>query len=123
MMKHCLTLDVESTSQLLSNSSHCCDYLANHYNSYNFCFKMDHFLAIIPFLVLFAIPTFSFPSGAPTSACSSLTPDATSHGASPQTTDVPYMLNLSVLFDQSLQRLAYTPNFTYNSKSLMDTLR
>ena len=77
---------------------------------------MDHCLTLLLLLSIAATPTYSFSSGAPQSACSSLTPDATRHGANPQVTDIPYLLNLSALFDQSLGRLAYTPNMTYNSK-------
>ena len=79
---------------------------------------MDHCLTLLLLLSIAATPTYSFSSGAPTAACISLTPDAanTSHGANPQVTDIPYLLNLSALFDQSRGRLAYTPNMTYNSK-------
>ena len=76
---------------------------------------MDHYLALTLLLITNATPTFSFPSGAPRSACETLAPNATEHGASPQTSDIPYVLNLSALFDPALGRMAYTSNAIYNS--------
>ena len=61
-------------------------------------------------------PTLSFPSGAPQTACQTLAPDATSHGATPQVTDIPYVLNLSVFYDQTTDQLVYTPDIVYNGK-------
>ena len=68
-------------------------------------------------LVNIIFPTLSFPTGAPQAACQSLAPDATSHGALPQVIDIPYVLNLSAFYDQTLQQFAYTPDVTYDSKS------
>ena len=77
---------------------------------------MDHYLALTLLLISTATPTFSFPSGAPRSACVTLAPDAVRHGAPAQATDVPYLLNLSALYDPLLDRMVYTPNTVYNSK-------
>ena len=44
-------------------------------------------------------PSLSFPTGAPQAACQTLAPDATHHGAAPQVTDIPYVLNLSTFYD------------------------
>ena len=74
-----------------------------------------HYLAPALLLISTATPTLSFSAGAPQSACGTLTPDATLHGAAPQTTDIPYVLNLSALFDSALGRMAYTPSVVYNS--------
>lgn len=76
---------------------------------------MDHYLALTLLLITNATPTFSYPSGAPQSACETLAPDAAQHGAPSQTSDIPYVLNLSAFFDPTLGRMAYTSNVIYNS--------
>ena len=61
-------------------------------------------------------PALSFPSGAPQTACQTLAPDATSHGATPQATETPYALNLSAFYDQTTDQMVYTPDIVYNGK-------
>ena len=61
-------------------------------------------------------PALSFPTGAPQAACQTLTPDATSHGATPQATDIPYVLNLSAFYDQAIGQMVYTPDIVYNGR-------
>ena len=77
---------------------------------------MDCLLAFTLLLISSATPALSFPSGAPLSACDTLAPNSTEHSAPPQLTDIPYVLNLSEFFDQSLGRFTYNPNRTYNSR-------
>ena len=77
---------------------------------------MEHYLALALLLLSTIPPTLSFPTGAPQTACQSLSPDAAQHGAPPQTTDVPYVLNLSALYDPTIDRMVYTPDTVYNSK-------
>ena len=48
--------------------------------------------------------------GAPPSACNTISPDPTSHGADPQTTAVPYYVNISSL------GYGYVPGESYLSK-------
>ena len=79
-------------------------------------YRMDHYLGLILLLISIVPPTLSFNTGAPQAACQTLAPDATSHGAQPQATDIPYVLNLSAFYDQTLQQFVYTPNTTYESK-------
>ena len=61
-------------------------------------------------------PALSFQTGAPQAACQTLAPDATQHGAQPQPTDIPYVLNLSALHDPALDRMVYTPDTVYNGR-------
>ena len=67
-------------------------------------------------LISMVPPTLSFNTGAPQAACQTLAPNATQHGAQPQVTDIPYVLNLSAFYDQALQQYVYTPDTTYDSK-------
>ena len=62
-------------------------------------------------------PAVSFNTGAPQAACQILAPDATQHGAQPQVTDIPYVLNLSAFYDPALDRMVYTPDTVYNGRS------
>ena len=61
-------------------------------------------------------PALSFNTGAPQAACQTLAPDATQHGAQPQDSDVPYVLNLSAFYDAALDRTVYTPDTVYNGR-------
>ena len=70
-------------------------------------------------LISIIAPTLSFPSGAPETACQTLTPNTTSHGAQPQATNIPYVLNLSALYDQATDQMVYTPDRVYNSKCVV----
>jgi hypothetical protein len=63
-------------------------------------------------------PTLSFNTGAPQAACQTLAPDATSHGALLQVTDVPYVLNLNAFYDQTTDQMVYTPDTVYNGRIL-----
>ena len=76
---------------------------------------MGHYLALTLLLITNATSTFSFSTGAPQSACETLAPNATQHEADPQMSDIPYVLDLSALFDPTLNQMAYTPNTTYSS--------
>ena len=55
-----------------------------------------------------------FPSGAPSTACSTLSPDPLFHGAQPQTSAVPYEVDLSA-FDDGTGALSYVPGQTFAS--------
>ena len=61
-------------------------------------------------------PSLSFETGAPQAACQTLAPDATRHGAQPQVSEVPYILNLSALYDQETDRMVYIPDIVYNGR-------
>ena len=58
---------------------------------------------------------YSFSTGPPPSACSTLSPDPFSHGASPQESSSPYQVDLSSLQDAG-GGLSYEPGETYQSK-------
>ena len=77
---------------------------------------MGRYLTLTLLLISTAAPAFCFPSGAPLAACETLAPNASAHGAQPQTSDIPYVLNLSAFYDPALDRMVYTPNTVYNSK-------
>jgi hypothetical protein len=62
-----------------------------------------------------------FPSGAPPGACSSLSPNPFAHGAPPQTSAVPYEVDLSA-FDDGSGTLSYIPGQTVLSMCLCDRL-
>ncbi len=53
-----------------------------------------------------------FSSGAPLEACGTLSPLPAGHGAQPQTTPVPYELDLSSLLDENGD-FSYVPGETY----------
>ena len=55
-------------------------------------------------------------AGAPRDACTTLSPNQTAHEAPPQTSSVPYEIDVSVFRDPSSGQLVYTPNSTYQSK-------
>ena len=57
-----------------------------------------------------------FSSGAPSSACTTLSPDLTLHGAPPAVSSVPYSIDLSA-FDVGGGVLEYIPGNSYSSKS------
>ena len=59
-------------------------------------------------------PSLSFNTGAPQAACQTLAPDATRHGAQPQDSDVPYVLDLSAFYNLAIDQMIYTPNTVYN---------
>ena len=71
--------------------------------------------------VLWISNVSSHSSGAPAEACSTLSPDQSVHGAPPQTTDVPYTLNLSALYNPTIDRMVYIPDTVYNSKIMRST--
>ena len=58
----------------------------------------------------------SFPTGAPAGACTNLTADVESHD-SPQTSPVPYMLDLSNL--DNGDGFSYVPGETYSSRFIV----
>ena len=78
---------------------------------------------LILFLVSMVHLTLSFNTGAPQAACQTLSPDVIQHGAQPQVTDLPYVLNLSSFYDQVIQQYVYTPDTTYDSKSMHNYLQ
>ena len=59
-------------------------------------------------------PILSFETGAPQAACQTLAPDATQHGAQPQDSDVPYVLDLSAFYNLAIDQMVYTPDTVYN---------
>ena len=70
-------------------------------------------------LLAFTItPVLSFPTGAPSSACSTFTPD---HGVSAQANDAPYEIDISVFETLNLD-YGYVPGLTYPSKYSMCTV-
>ena len=77
---------------------------------------MECYLRLSLLLISIIPPSLSFPTGAPQNACQTLAPNATLHGATPQVTDIPYVLNLSAFNDQATDQMVYTPNMVYNSK-------
>ena len=80
---------------------------------------MECYLRLSLLLIFIIPPSLSFPSGAPETACQTLTPDTTSHGAQPQATNIPYVLNLSAFYDQATDLMVYTPGRVYNSKCVV----
>lgn len=56
-------------------------------------------------------------AGAPSSACANLMPNPTSHGAQPQSSAVPYSIDLSP-FNNSYGGYEYYPGQTYNCKNI-----
>lgn len=70
---------------------------------------------VVLFLLLILIPsTLSYRTGAPSAACSTLTPN---HGASGQdASTVPFRINIDVFRDMNSGALLYTPGSTYNGK-------
>ena len=77
---------------------------------------MEYYWMFILLSVSMVSPSLSFNTGAPQAACQTLAPDATQHGALPQVTDIPYILNLSALYDPTLDRMVYTPDTVYNGR-------
>ena len=65
-------------------------------------------------LLLFGGSADAYSSGAPSTACSSLTPG---HGGSPQSSSSPYTLDLSI-FDFNDSNYYYEPGQTYQCKNL-----
>ena len=78
---------------------------------------MECYWKVILLLVSMALPALSFNTGAPPAACQTLAPDAASHGAPPQVTEIPYVLNLGAFQDQATNQMVYTPNIVYNGKT------
>ena len=79
--------------------------------------KMKGLLSVVVALVVFfARGIESFPSGAPIMACDTLTPiiNQAGHARPPQTTAVPYMINLTPFNDSGT--LEYNPGRTYTCK-------
>ena len=54
----------------------------------------------------------SFSGGAPSAACSTISPDPAEHRAQPQSSPVPYNIDISQLSDAG----GYTPGQTYSCK-------
>ena len=59
----------------------------------------------------------AFPTGPPSEACPTISPDPDFHLAQPQTSPVPYELDLSALLDDD-GGLSYIPGDSYPSKSI-----
>ena len=78
---------------------------------------MNAAVAIVLAIVLVAFNEVDcYSSGAPSQACDNLTPNAGSHGAQPQSTSVPYSVDLAPLTGTS--GVVYTPGRTYTRMSL-----
>ena len=84
---------------------------------------MEHYLGLALLLISTISSTNAFSIGAPQAACQTLSPDVIQHGAQPQVTDVPYVLNLSTFYDRAIQQYVYTPDTTYDSKSMHNYLQ
>ena len=78
--------------------------------------RMECYWMLILLSVSMITPSLSFNTGAPQAACQTLAPDATQHGAQPQILDIPYILNLSALYDQETDRMVYIPDIVYNGR-------
>ena len=64
-------------------------------------------------MLLLGVPVtvvMGFSSGAPSGACTTISPDPARHGAPPQTVDFPYYVNISSLDN------GYVPGQSYPSK-------
>ena len=73
---------------------------------------MKVFIAVVA--LVFARGVDSYSIGAPNFACDPLTPSPIAHAGNPQTTAVPYMIDLSSLNSDGV--LQYTPGQTYTRK-------
>ena len=73
-------------------------------------------LVLLLFIGVYVSTVSCFPTGAPSSACSSLSPNQTSHEAVAQNSSVPYEIDLSDFRDPNTGDLYYTPTTTYQSK-------
>ena len=77
---------------------------------------MDKYLVTILVLFLGISTRVSivecFSNGPPSAACPTLSPNRAAHGARPQTTPVPYAVNLSALADPN-GGFSYEPGRTY----------
>ena len=67
----------------------------------------------ILYVMLFETSVYSLPSGAPSQACSSLTPN---HGGSSQSSPLPYTLNMSTFNFYNDGNSYYEPGNTYQCK-------
>lgn len=82
--------------------------------------KMCTILCIVVSLLIgLAANVESLSSGAPSSACSNLMPNAQMHGAEAETSSVPYGVDVSPLSigSNGETEYIYTPGQTYNCKS------
>ena len=61
-------------------------------------------------LLIFGVSTQAYPDGAPSNSCVSLTPD---HGVPPQSSSLPYSLDLSVFYLYGDGYFYYEPGKTY----------
>ena len=68
------------------------------------------YLTVVLLLGVPVTEVMGFSSGAPSGACSTISPDPTRHGANPQTSAVPYTVNISSLAN------GYVPGQSYTSK-------
>ena len=75
---------------------------------------MKYYWMLILLSVSMVPPSLSFNTGAPQAACQTLAPDATQHGAQPQDSDVPYVLDLSAFYNPAIDQMTYTPDTVYN---------
>ena len=70
-------------------------------------------LTILACIACWSLVAEGFSTGAPVDACETLSPDPLFHGADPQSSDVPYEIDLSSLADTS-GGLSYVPGDTYS---------
>ena len=91
--------------ELITDSSHV-----------SFIATMKTFVAASMFLFLAMVacpsPVRAFSNGAPPGACSTLSPDPSQHGANPQSSPVPYTIDLAV-FDDGNGSFSYQPGMSY----------
>ena len=68
-------------------------------------------------ILLYAAGVRCFPGGAPSDACTTLSPNPTFHGADPQpASTIPYMLDGFDEFEQDDGTFGYEPGRTYRCK-------
>ena len=80
------------------------------------------FSAVLTLLIGVSYVVEGRSTGAAVGACTTLAPDPTAHDGPPQTSDVPYMVDISSLSDGS-GSWSYTPGQTYPCEHLFVATR
>lgn len=75
---------------------------------------MNILLAVVAISALLQQQVSALSSGAPSTACNTLSPDPGAHGAQPRTSDVPYGIDLSQFCSNGTY--SYYPGQTYTRK-------
>jgi hypothetical protein len=74
-------------------------------------------LVLLLFVAVHVSRVAGFRAGAPAQACNNLSPSQGPHGGPPQTSTVPYEIDVSIFRDAITDQLLYTPDTTYQSKN------